>query len=349
MPCAPAISTMSLGRAWVHQMPEKLRQAGLAGFQGVEMFYEDLEYLAKAAYGDCSKPEHILGAARQARSLCDENGLVVMALQPFWFYEGLIDRHEHELRIQKLKLWFQIAKLLNTDLIQIPSNFLTKEHISGDLDLIVADLIEVADLGLQQNPPIRFAYESLAWSTYVDTWEQSWDIVQRVNRPNFGCCLDTFNIAGRVWADPASPTGKTPNADADLEASLDRLRRTVDARKIFFLQVVDAEEMETPLIEGHPWHNPAQPSRMSWSRNARLFAYETDRGGYLPILKVAQVIFEDLKYEGWVSMELFSRTMTDPAPTVPEDHAKRGIASWKKLKSDFLETKSSITQLAGRL
>jgi 4-hydroxyphenylpyruvate dioxygenase len=29
-------------------------------------------------------------------------------------------------------------------------------------------------------------------------------------------------------------------------------------------------------------------------------------------------------------MELFNRTISDPDPSVPEAHAKRGIASWEK-------------------
>lgn len=34
---------MSLGRTWVHVLPENLAGASEAGFKGVEIFYEDLE------------------------------------------------------------------------------------------------------------------------------------------------------------------------------------------------------------------------------------------------------------------------------------------------------------------
>jgi 4-hydroxyphenylpyruvate dioxygenase len=30
-------------------------------------------------------------------------------------------------------------------------------------------------------------------------------------------------------------------------------------------------------------------------------------------------------------MELFSRTMSDPSPSVPNEHARRGMEAWKKL------------------
>ncbi|OKL57522.1 3-dehydroshikimate dehydratase [Talaromyces atroroseus] len=338
---------MSLGRAWVHEMPEKLRQAAHAGFQGIEVFYEDLDYLARS-YGDKrTYEENLLAAAAEIRSLCDLYRLTVINLQPFGFYGGLLDREEHRRRIQEVKFWFRLVRIMKTDLIHIPSNFLPKEKVSDDLDLLVRDLTEIADLGLQEKPPIRFAFESLCWGTYVDTWEQSWDIVVKVDRPNFGCCLDTFNIAGRVWADPTSPTGKTANADADLRASLDRMRTTVDINRVFFIQLVDAERMQSPLIEGHPWHVEGQPARMSWSRNARLFAYEVDRNGYLPVIDIAKVILKDLRYKGWVSMELFSRTMVDSHPSVPASHARRGIASWEKLKANFDDGVSH--QISGRL
>jgi 4-hydroxyphenylpyruvate dioxygenase len=324
---------MSLGRAWVHEMPEKMKQAAEAGFQGIEIFYEDLEYLAKK-YGDNTKDENILAAAKEVRELCDGLGLDIFGLQPFLFYEGLVDRQEHERKIVKLKLWFRIVKVLGTNTIQIPTNF-QQGGTSGDIDLITQDLIEVADLGIKEDPPVRFAYENIAWGTHIDTWEGIWDIVQRVNRPNFGCCLDTFNIAGRVWADPASPTGKTASAEKDFQASMELLRNTIDISKVYYVQVVDAERMEQPLVEGHPFHVDGQPPRMSWSRNARLFAYETDRGAYLPSVEVAKVLLNDLKFEGWVSMELFSRTLADPEPTGPREHAQRGIASWKRLQSDL--------------
>jgi 4-hydroxyphenylpyruvate dioxygenase len=332
MPCRVAIASMSLGRAWNHDLHEKLSQASRVGFEGVEIFYEDLEYLAKRYDGD--NEQNLLRAASQVKSWCDELNLRIIGLQPFMFYEGLIDRQEHQAKIEKLKVWFSIANLLGTDTIQIPSNF-QPEGISGDIDLIVEDMVEVAELGLQQNPTIRFAYENLAWGTHVDTWEKLWDIVRRVDRPNFGCCLDTYNIAGRIWGDPTSPDGRMPNADAALKHSLEDLVRTVDVRKIFYLQASDGERLETALVKGHPFHVDGQPARMNWSRNARLFLYEQDKGGYLPVVDVMRCFIKELGFEGWVSMELFSRTMSDPDPSVPRTHAERGIKSWRSLVEDL--------------
>ncbi|PYI22393.1 xylose isomerase-like protein [Aspergillus japonicus CBS 114.51] len=339
MPCTPAIATMSVGRAWVHPLPAKLTQIAAAGFQGVELFYEDLEYLAREHSPSDAEPSEssLLAAAQTTKDLCAGLNLQIISLQPFLFYEGLIDRAAHAQRLTKLRTWFRLAHTLGTDLIQIPSNFLPATETTGHLDRIVADMVELAELGLQQRPVIRFAYENLAWGTHVATWETLWTVVERVNRPNFGACLDTFNIAGRVWADPAAESGTVAgDADAVLAESLARLVRTVDVRKVFYVQVVDAERLAAPLRgEGHPFFVAGQPARMSWSRNARLFLYEQDRGGYLPVVEVARAFLAGLKFEGWVSMELFARSLAEADPAVPREHARRGWRAWELLREEL--------------
>lgn len=77
--------------------------------------------------------------------------------------------------------------------------------------------------------------------------------------------------------------------------------------KVFYVQIVDAERLDNPLLDGHEYHVASQPPRMSWSRNCRLFAFETERGGYLPVVDIAKIIFQRLGYDGWMSLELFSR------------------------------------------
>ncbi|KAL4953478.1 hypothetical protein BDW69DRAFT_184423 [Aspergillus filifer] len=333
----PSIMSASLGRAWIHALPHKINQASLAGFKGIEIFYEDLEYFARDIGGikdteTVPTPDQLLNAASQIKTLCDEGGLEIIDLQPFLFYDGLKDREQHDQLIKKLKLWFRLAKTLGTTTIQVPANFLPPDRLADDVETIVSDLREIADMGAKEDPPIRFAYENLCWSTKIDTVQKLWEVVKRVDRPNFGMCLDTFNIAGRVWADPASPTGKTEDAEEALDAAIKMITEEIDKKKVFFIQVVDAERLEKPLVEGHEFYVESQPARMSWSRNARTFMYEEDRGAYLPVEKVARAIIEGLQYKGWVSMELFSRTMNEEGEHVPGEHARRGIASWKKLQ-----------------
>lgn len=312
-------------------MPSKLDQAAKYGFD-IELFYEDLVYVAKALPGgDCAA--NLLAAAHIVRSLCDQRGITIVDLQPFMHFEGLKDRRRHAARVEEMKLWIEIAKILNTTIISIPSTFLSKKEMSGDLDLIVSDLREVADLAAPEG--ISIAYESLAWGTYSDTWEQSWKVVEAVDRANFGICLDTFNMAARIYADPASPTRRTPNADAAVAESLQRLVSTMDVSKILFVQVVDAEYLAEPLVEGHEYYEAGQPARMSWSRNCRLFYGEEDRGAYLPINAILKAIMVDLGFDGWVSAEMFNVSLTDSSPRVPEQHAQRAAASWQKIVKEF--------------
>lgn len=247
------------------------------------------------------------------------------------FYDGLLSEDEHNSKLQKMKLWFKLVKRLGTDMISIPSNTMS----DGVTSKVVQDMVEVAEMGCKEEPVVRFAYENLAWSSMNDTWEGIWDVVKRVNKPNFGMILDTFNIAGRVWADPTAPPGKTAIADADLEASLQQLVQTVDVRKVFYIQVIDGEKMKDPLVEGHPFKVEGYPSRMDWSRNARSFPLEEDQGAYLPIVSIINAIVQPapngLGFEGWLSMEFFSRSTQDEQPSVPKQHACRGSQAWQKL------------------
>lgn len=335
-----AISSMSLGRCFAgHALNHRLDMAQKYGYKGIELFHEDLAFLAEhlsaedSACGPSAAAQK--AAARQIYAMCHDRGLQIICLQPFLHYEGLVDREEHERRLEKLELWVELARVLETDLIQMPANFLSPEFVADDIDLIVADLRKAADFGLAQSPPIRFAYESLCWSTRVDTWEACWDVVKRVDRPNFGMCLDTFNIAGRIYADPTSRTGRLPGAEQAVRESIRRLVAEVDVSKVFYVQVVDAERLQDPLVKGHPFYNPDQPARMSWSRNCRLFYGERDHGAYLPVKDIALALFLGLGYEGWVSLELFNRRMADGGAEVPEELARRGAVSWSKLMRDI--------------
>ncbi|KAI0440803.1 xylose isomerase-like TIM barrel [Xylaria telfairii] len=335
MPCRLAITSMSLGRCYAgHSFVHKLDMAHMYGYKGIELFYEDLVDVAEQLPGGDTR-ENELEAADIIRQLCHERGITIICIQPFAHYEGLVDRQEHLKRIEKLEFWFQLARALGTDIVQIPSSFGPASELSEDMGLAVADLQKLADMGLRENPPVRFVYEALCFGTRYNTWEQSWDIVQAVDRPNFGLCLDTFNIAGLIYADPASPSGRTPNCDEAVRDCIAHLVATIDIERVFYVQVVDAELLAAPLVEGHQFHHPEQIPRMSWSRNCRLFYGEKDRGAYLPVTEISRAIFQGLRFEGWVSMELFHRRMADTDAGVPKELASRGATAWAKLVRDM--------------
>ncbi|KAH7018496.1 3-dehydroshikimate dehydratase [Microdochium trichocladiopsis] len=340
MSSRPGICSISLGRAAAgHSLRHRLDMAQFHGFKGIELFHEDLVSGLGNTKPFISTPAQELAAAHAIRIMCTERGISIICLQPFWQYEGLLDRadHYHQLTV-KLPLWLELAEALDTDLIQVPSNFLHSGKLSTDLALAVNDLRRMADAGLAYGGDvrgrrvIRFAYEALAWGTRCDTWEQAWHTVQVVDRPNFGLLLDTFNLAGsRVFADPASstPLGLIPEAHKNLRESLDRLIKEVDVEKVFYVQIASAEKLAEPLVEGHELYVADQPARMSWSRSCRLF-YE-----YLPVRDVARAIFEDLGFRGWISHEVFNRRAWDTDPDVPQELASRAAYSWAKLCTEF--------------
>ena len=331
----PSICTVSLGRAHAgHSLPHKLDMARKYGFEGIELFYEDLVDFAKTKDGDESRFS-LLSAARAVRELCHDRGLAIICLQPFMHYEGLLDRVQHRKRADEMRLWVALVHELGTDLILLPSSNLPSERMTTDMSVIVDDMAEIAEIGLATDPPVRFAFEALCWGTRIDTWEGSWDIVERVDKPNFGICLDTFNLLGRIYADPTSLTGRTPNCDSVVQRSLDGLISTVPPNKVFLLQVADAELLRQPLNEIHAFYNPEQPPRMSWSRNARLFYGESQYGAYLPVRAVMEAVIKGIGFTGWLSFEVFHRRLADTDEYVPEDMASRGSESFKKMVSDM--------------
>ncbi|EMF11185.1 xylose isomerase-like protein [Sphaerulina musiva SO2202] len=348
MPCKPAISSHSLGRAWSHSLPTKL-DAAASHSLSLELFHEDLVYLA-ATFPGGPTPSNQLLAAQTIRSLCSARNISIISLQPFMHYEGLRDRELHEARIREMRdLWIPLARALGTRVIAVPSSFLGEEECGGDEGVIVRDLRELADLGVaaassssddddgkgEGEGDIIFAYEALCWGTHISTWEQSWEIVQKVSRSNFQICFDTFNLAGKVFADPMRPGGIKKNAEEAMEATLRRILERVDVRRIAYIQVVDAERLSTPLIKGHEFYHEDQPARMSWSRNCRLFYGEEDRGAYLPVYAILKTLLVDLGFEGYVSAEVFHRDLGKDDRSVPEEFAQRAKRSWEKIVEDF--------------
>ncbi|KAF7545676.1 hypothetical protein G7Z17_g8993 [Cylindrodendrum hubeiense] len=330
----PSICTMSLGRCFAgHSMPHKLDMAQKYGFTGIEVFYEDLVDMAKS-YPGGDTPENQISAARELRQLCDARNQEIICLQPFMHFGGLADRDEHRRRLQELQLWFELAHIMGTDLILFPSSFLSPDQVLDDMELTISDFTEAADLGLQTSPPIRFAMEGLCWGTRIDTWEGSWDIVKGVDRPNFGVCLDSYNILGRIYADPASPTGRTPDYEEATMNSIKRILSDVDVTKLFLIQVADGERLAQPLDKNHPFYNAEQPTRMSWSRNARLFYGEPQYGGYLPVKQILRAIVHGLGFEGWLSFEVFNKRLTETDKAVPEEMARRAAESFVKMAAD---------------
>ncbi|KAJ6119102.1 hypothetical protein N7471_013053 [Penicillium samsonianum] len=342
MDCNPAITTVSLGSCNFHSITKKIDEAARNGFKAIELFIDDLEALARSISSTpaTSVPSHesVLAAAHQIRKQCDKLNVVILNLQPLRFYEGLVSRKKrNQILDEVLPIWMDALKILGADTILVPSNFLPEDPATGlpqtvgDFDIIVEDLRVLAARGTQHGHSIKFAYEALAWGTHVNTWEKSWKIVQAVDRPNLGLALDTFNIAGAIYADPTTEDGRIADtAEADLSASLGRMASNLDVSKLFIVQIADGERLSQPLRPGHAFYVEGQPSRLSWSRHCRLFLCESDRGGFLPVLCILKVIL-DLGWKGYLAYEVFSRSLANSDHRTPAQHAERAKLSWEAL------------------
>jgi sugar phosphate isomerase/epimerase len=315
-----SIATISLGQHPSHTLERKILAAASHHFSGLEIVYSDLE-----AYSSLHSLSLSSGATA-IRKLCAASGMSIISLCPFKNFEG----HNSPLkdRLAVAAHWISTARRLGAKYLQVPSQF----DPASTIDHVIDELRRLADLGAEPGEQlVEIAYEAVAWGTHVSTWEQSLEVVQAVDRPNFGLCLDSFHIITRLWADNTAPGGKIPGGDRALKESLDRLVEHCPLSNIFYIQLSDAELFDPPLGPAHELYNGTDDPKIIWSRNARPFPLETGYGGYFPTVDFAKACLVEKGFKGWVSFEVFDRRMRDET-VGPDVAAERGADSWRKIK-----------------
>lgn len=79
---------------------------------------------------------------------------------------------------------------------------------------------------------------------------------------------------------------------------------------------------------------------MVWSRSSRLFPFEQDKGGYLPVREFTETVVNRLGWKGdWWSLEVFNDSLSEERAEVPQEHAERGVASLRTLKAELEASK----------
>ncbi|MFF8970795.1 bifunctional sugar phosphate isomerase/epimerase/4-hydroxyphenylpyruvate dioxygenase family protein [Streptomyces sp. NPDC014995] len=195
-----SIATVSLSGS----LTEKLTAAARAGFDGVEIFENDL--LASPL-----TPEEI-------RARCADLGLGIDLYQPMRDMEA-VPAGEFARTLRRARAKFALMNRLGADLVLVCSSV---SPLAEDDDALAAQqLYELADLA--QDFGIRVAYEALAWGRHVSTYDHAWHIVETAGHPALGTCLDSFHILSRS------------RGPKDLEGIAD-----IPGEKIFFLQLADA-------------------------------------------------------------------------------------------------------------
>ncbi|GKQ41861.1 bifunctional sugar phosphate isomerase/epimerase/4-hydroxyphenylpyruvate dioxygenase family protein [Streptomyces sp. A012304] len=206
-----SIATVSLSGS----LTEKLTAAARAGFDGVEIFENDL--LAAPL-----TPEEV-------RARCADLGLSIDLYQPMRDMEAVpADVFARNLRRARAK--FALMNRLGTDTVLVCSSV---SPLAVDDDALAAEqLARLADLA--QDFGIRVAYEALAWGRHVSTYDHAWHIVQSAGHPALGTCLDSFHILSR---------GSDPKGIED-----------IPGEKIFFLQLADAPPLAMDVLQWSRHH-----------------------------------------------------------------------------------------------
>ncbi|KAK4995118.1 hypothetical protein LTR66_004997 [Elasticomyces elasticus] len=297
-------ASCSIGCKDEHTLPKKLDAISAAGFHAIELSMPDLLSFASMHLRHEVGPydyDDLCTAAKVVKAQCDAKGLKILMLQPFANFEGWAQgSEEREDAFTRLRGWIRIMDACGTDMLQVGSSDSPEEKIGSDRNRFVSDLRELADMLAEHH--FRVAYENWCWSTHAPHWRDVWDIVQKVDRPNIGLCLDTFQTAGGEWGDPTTESGLVDKPKEQLEAdwqeSLNDLAKTVPKDKIYLLQISDAYKLKTPLSK-EPDESGTRP-RGRWSHDFRPLPFE----GYLPTVEMAQAVLRT-GFRGWFSYEIF--------------------------------------------
>jgi 4-hydroxyphenylpyruvate dioxygenase len=196
-------------------LDDKLTAAAAAGFDGIELFENDLVVAP--------------WSPAEIRTRCAGLGLSIDLYQPFRDFEAVpADRLRANLARAERK--FAVMAELGTSTVLVCSS-VSPEAIDDD-DLAAEQLSLLADRAAAHG--MRIAYEALAWGRHVSTWDRSWRIVERAGHPALGLCLDSFHVLSRD-ADPAGIAGITPG-------------------KVFFLQLADAPKLHMDVLQWSRHH-----------------------------------------------------------------------------------------------
>ena len=283
---------------------DRLHAISITGFSAVELSFPDILSYGQTLLGHQVEPsnyEDLCKVAAEIKKECDKRKLGIMMLQPFSNYEGWPEgSDERKDAMERARGWIRIMQACGTDLLQVgstdsPLDKLDKSKIVPDLQLL-CDMLK--DHGF------RLAYENWCWSTHAPDWKHVWSIVQQVERPNIGLCLDTFQTAGGEWGDPRTASGLREDVPKDeldkrFQESLEELSTTVPKDKIYLLQISDAYKVPQPFDAERD--DAGLLPRGRWSHDFRPLPYN---GGYLPVIDVAKAVL-NTGFRGWFSYEVF--------------------------------------------
>lgn len=183
---------------------QKIEAIAKAGFQGVEIFENDLI--------TCD------ASVKAIRRMIEDHGLAVVTYQPFRDFEGLPEPYRRK-AFDRAERKFDLMAELGTDLLMACSS--VHPHALGGIQRAADDFHELGERAKARQ--MRVAFEALAWGRFVNDYRDSWEIVRRANHEQVGLCLDTFHIFSR---------------GVEIQTILN-----IPGDKIFLVQVADAPRL----------------------------------------------------------------------------------------------------------
>lgn len=228
-------------------LPVVIDAVQAAGYTGLEVWKTDIDALP--------------GGADAMAERLEQAGLEVPAFQLLRDYEGSgAARRE---RLAEAEALMDIMGRIGARTLLVCSN--TRPDSSPDHAERIRDLRVLAELAQSRN--MRIGFEPLAWSQWINDYEQACACVNAVDHPSFGMVLDVFHLFSR----------KTSLGVLD----------DIPIDKLFMVQICNAVSMPLPIIEVAR-HHRRFPSDGEW-----------------PVAEVVQRI-EARGFDGYYSMEVFN-------------------------------------------
>ncbi|RAS34534.1 bifunctional sugar phosphate isomerase/epimerase/4-hydroxyphenylpyruvate dioxygenase family protein [Paraburkholderia bryophila] len=201
-----SIATVSISGTLV----EKLTAIQAAGFEGVEIFENDLLYFD--------------GSPADVRRIADDLGLKIMLFQPFRDFDG-VSPERLARNLERAKRKFDVMHELGTERILVCSN--VSPDTIGDDALMIDQLGALARAA--EAAGVIAGYEALAWGKHVKTYRHAWKLVNAVNHPNLGLVLDSFHTLS-------------------LNDTVDGIAG-IPGERIAFVQIADAPKLAMDVLE----------------------------------------------------------------------------------------------------
>jgi 4-hydroxyphenylpyruvate dioxygenase len=190
-------------------LPEKLEAAAAAGFDGIEIFENDLL--------------HFEGSPADVRRIASDLGLAIALYQPFRDFEAMPDALRAR-NLARAERKFDVMAQLGVDTILVCSN--VQDIAIDDPARAANDLRQMAEAAAQRG--LKLGYEALAWGKHTRSWRQAWQIVKQADHPALGLILDSFHTLS---------LGDTLDGIED-----------VPPEKLFFVQFADAPKLSMDVL-----------------------------------------------------------------------------------------------------